>query len=38
MRKRECHFTLIPGQPQVQRLFELTELLDVLPFESEVAA
>jgi anti-sigma B factor antagonist len=31
-------FTLIPGQPQVQRLFELTGLLDVLPFEVEVAA
>jgi anti-anti-sigma factor len=28
-------FSIIPGPPKVQRLFELTALLDVLPFESE---
>ncbi|MCW2969794.1 MAG: anti-sigma-factor antagonist [Solirubrobacterales bacterium] len=28
-------FSIIPGPPNVQRLFELTALLDVLPFESE---
>jgi anti-anti-sigma factor len=31
--KRGYQFALIPGQPQVQRLFELTDLLDVLPFQ-----
>jgi anti-anti-sigma factor len=25
-------FQLVPGQPQIQRLFELTGLLDTLPF------
>jgi anti-anti-sigma factor len=28
-------FTLIPGPKQVQRLFEIVGLLDVLPFEGE---
>jgi anti-anti-sigma factor len=31
---RTYGFTLIPGQSQVQRLFELTGLLDVLPFRA----
>lgn len=35
--KPACDFRLIPGQPQVQMLFELTDLLDVLPFEAEAA-
>jgi anti-sigma B factor antagonist len=30
-------FALVPGPPNVQRLFELTALLDVLPFEAESA-
>lgn len=30
--RRGCRFSLIPGPAQVQRLFELTGLLDVLPF------
>jgi anti-sigma B factor antagonist len=29
---RGCRFSLIPGPAQVQRLFQLTGLLDVLPF------
>jgi anti-anti-sigma factor len=29
---RSYDFVLVPGQAQVQRLFELTGLLDVLPF------
>lgn len=28
-------FSIVPGPPNVQRLFELTALLDVLPFEAE---
>ena len=32
--KPACDFRLIPGQSQVQRLFELTGLLDVLPFQA----
>jgi anti-sigma B factor antagonist len=32
--QRAYDFRVIPGQPQVQRLFELTELLDVLPFQA----
>lgn len=27
-------FSIVPGPPKVQRLFELTALLDVLPFEA----
>jgi anti-sigma B factor antagonist len=27
--------SLIPGSPTIQRVFELTELVDVLPFEQE---
>jgi anti-sigma B factor antagonist len=27
--------SLIPGSPTIQRVFELTELVDVLPFEHE---
>ena len=29
----ECEFAVIPGPPNVQRLFELAALLNVLPFE-----
>jgi anti-anti-sigma factor len=36
--KRASEFRLIPGQPQVQRLFELTGLLDRLPFQPEAVA
>jgi anti-anti-sigma factor len=32
-----CDFRLVPGPPSVQRVFELTDLLDVLPFESDAA-
>ena len=32
-----CEFRLVPGPPSVQRVFELTELLDVLPFEPYAA-
>jgi anti-sigma B factor antagonist len=31
-RERGYELQIIPGQPQVQRLFELTGLIDVLPF------
>lgn len=31
--RRGIDFTLIPGPKQVQRLFEIVGLLDVLPFE-----
>jgi anti-sigma B factor antagonist len=27
-------FSLVPGPPEIQRLFEITALLDVLPFEA----
>jgi anti-anti-sigma factor len=30
-----CEFALLPGPVSVQRVFELTNLLDVMPFESE---
>jgi anti-sigma B factor antagonist len=30
--EHRCDFGLIPGPPAVQRLFELTRLLDQLPF------
>ncbi|HEV2924859.1 MAG TPA: STAS domain-containing protein [Solirubrobacteraceae bacterium] len=30
--ERDCGFFLMPGPPAVQRLFELTGLLDRLPF------
>jgi anti-anti-sigma factor len=30
-----CEFALVPGPASVQRVFELTNLLDVMPFESE---
>jgi anti-anti-sigma factor len=30
-----CEFALVPGPVSVQRVFELTNLLDVMPFESE---
>lgn len=30
--QRAQGFALVPGQPQVQRVFELTGLADVLPF------
>jgi anti-anti-sigma factor len=29
-----CEFALVPGPVSVQRVFELTNLLDVMPFES----
>jgi anti-anti-sigma factor len=32
-----CDFRLVPGPPCVQRVFELTDLLDVLPFEADAA-
>ncbi|MBA3807191.1 MAG: STAS domain-containing protein [Solirubrobacterales bacterium] len=32
--QHEYRFSLVPGSPAVQRLFELTGLIDVLPFES----
>ena len=32
--ERACEFFVIPGPPTVQRLFEITGLLDVLPFRS----
>ena len=31
-----CDFLLVPGPVSVQRVFELTNLLDVMPFESEI--
>jgi anti-anti-sigma factor len=31
--KHGSEFSLIPGPPHVQRIFELTKLLDVLPFQ-----
>jgi anti-sigma B factor antagonist len=30
-----CEFTLIPGQPQVQRVFEISGLLHHLPFRDD---
>jgi anti-anti-sigma factor len=30
-----CEFALVPGPVSVQRVFELTNLLDVMPFESQ---
>jgi anti-anti-sigma factor len=32
--RQGCGFSLIPGSPKIQRVFELTALLDVLPFQS----
>jgi anti-anti-sigma factor len=32
-----CEFRLVPGPRCVQRVFELTDLLDVLPFEPDAA-
>jgi anti-sigma B factor antagonist len=32
-----CDFSLIPGSPKIQRVFEVTALLDVLPFQSDDA-
>jgi anti-anti-sigma factor len=32
-----CELRLVPGPPGVQRVFELTDLLDVLPFERDAA-
>lgn len=32
--KPECSFTLVPAHGQVRRLFELTGLLDMLPFQA----
>jgi anti-anti-sigma factor len=31
-RENDYEFRIVPGQPQIQRLFELTGLMDVLPF------
>jgi anti-anti-sigma factor len=33
--RHETEFALVPGPEQVQRVFALTGLLDVLPFQSE---
>lgn len=33
-KSRGCELLLVPGPPAVQRLFELTGLIDVLPFEA----
>lgn len=33
--EHNCDFMLIPGPPQVQRLFEVTGLLEQLPFAPE---
>jgi anti-sigma B factor antagonist len=30
-----CDFSLIPGSPKIQHVFELTALLDVLPFQTD---
>jgi anti-sigma B factor antagonist len=30
-----CDFSVIPGTPQIQRVFALTGLLDVLPFQMD---
>jgi anti-anti-sigma factor len=30
-----CELRIVPGPPSVERVFELTNLLDVLPFESD---
>jgi anti-anti-sigma factor len=35
--EHRCSFSVIPGPPSVQRLFEVTALLDILPFEPERA-
>jgi anti-sigma B factor antagonist len=32
---RRCEFFVVPGPPSVQRLFEMTGLLDALPFRTE---
>ena len=32
-----CEFRLVPGPPSVERVFELTDLLEVLPFDSDAA-
>jgi anti-sigma B factor antagonist len=32
-----CELRLVPGPPGVQRVFELTGLIDVLPFERDAA-
>jgi anti-sigma B factor antagonist len=34
--ERGCEFFVIPGPPSVQRLFELTGLLDALPFRTDL--
>jgi anti-sigma B factor antagonist len=34
---RDCEFTLIPGPEHVQRVFELSGLIDHLPFRSQAA-
>jgi anti-sigma B factor antagonist len=34
-RRHGCDFSLIPGSPQIQRVFELTSLLGVLPFQMD---
>jgi anti-anti-sigma factor len=37
-RERGCELALIPGAPAVQRVFELTGLAEVLPFQRGAAA
>ena len=32
-----CEFSIIPGRPNVQGLFEVTALLDVLPWTDDAA-
>ena len=32
-----CEFRLVPGPPSVERVFELTDLLEVLPFDPDAA-
>jgi anti-anti-sigma factor len=32
--QHDCEFMLVPGPPQVQRLFEVTGLLERLPFQA----
>jgi anti-sigma B factor antagonist len=36
--RHETEFALVPGPTQVQRVFQVTGLLDVLPFQSEAGS
>jgi anti-anti-sigma factor len=33
--QNDCDFLLVSGPPNIQRMFELTGLLDMLPFEDQ---